>query len=104
MRGHDNAVEVVAFAPVAAYPSIRELAGLAVRLPQLFGRRLFDLPQSSLDGGEVEAARRVHCDRRTRQGRQDLGHVHRAGATYIGELLIIMPRGFQIGCPAGRSR
>ncbi|KAI0703560.1 miller-Dieker lissencephaly protein [Cytidiella melzeri] len=27
-RGHDNAVEVVVFAPVYAYPAIRELAGL----------------------------------------------------------------------------
>lgn len=30
-RGHDNAVEVVVFAPVHAYAAIRELAGLSVR-------------------------------------------------------------------------
>ena len=30
-RGHDNAVEVVVFAPAHAYPAIRELAGLSVR-------------------------------------------------------------------------
>ena len=29
-RGHDNVVEVVAFAPIAAYTSIRELAGIPV--------------------------------------------------------------------------
>lgn len=29
-RGHDNVVEVVAFAPIAAYASIRELAGIPV--------------------------------------------------------------------------
>ncbi|KDQ61138.1 hypothetical protein JAAARDRAFT_32141 [Jaapia argillacea MUCL 33604] len=28
LRGHDNVIEVVVFAPVAAYPAIRELAGL----------------------------------------------------------------------------
>jgi platelet-activating factor acetylhydrolase IB subunit alpha len=30
LRGHENAVEVVAFAPPAAYPAIRELAGIPV--------------------------------------------------------------------------
>lgn len=35
-RGHDNAVEVVVFAPVYAYPAIRELAGLTVRLRPAF--------------------------------------------------------------------
>ena len=30
-RGHDNAVEVVVFAPISAYPAIRELAGMPVR-------------------------------------------------------------------------
>lgn len=29
-RGHDNAVEAVVFAPVYAYPAIRELAGVTV--------------------------------------------------------------------------
>lgn len=29
-RGHDNVVEVVVFAPIAAYPAIRELAGIPV--------------------------------------------------------------------------
>ena len=29
-RGHDNVVEVVAFAPIAAYAAIRELGGLPV--------------------------------------------------------------------------
>ena len=31
LRGHENAVDVAVFAPVVAYPSIRELAGLQVR-------------------------------------------------------------------------
>lgn len=31
LRGHDNDVLVVAFAPIAAYPAIRELAGIPVR-------------------------------------------------------------------------
>lgn len=30
-RGHDNAVEVVVFAPATAYGAIRELAGIPVR-------------------------------------------------------------------------
>ncbi len=29
-RGHDNAVEVVSFAPISAYGAIRELAGIPV--------------------------------------------------------------------------
>ena len=29
-RGHDNVVEVAAFAPISAYPAIRELGGLPV--------------------------------------------------------------------------
>lgn len=32
MRGHDNDVEVVVFAPLAAYTAIRELAGIPVCL------------------------------------------------------------------------
>ena len=32
LRGHENAVEVVAFAPLAAYAAIRELAGIPVRI------------------------------------------------------------------------
>lgn len=31
-RGHDNTVEVVVFAPINAYPAIRELMGLPVCL------------------------------------------------------------------------
>lgn len=31
MRGHEHDVEVVVFAPIAAYPAIRELAGIPVR-------------------------------------------------------------------------
>lgn len=31
LRGHDNELEAVCFAPVAAYAAIRELAGLPVR-------------------------------------------------------------------------
>ena len=30
-RGHDHVIETVVFAPVAAYPAIRELAGLPVK-------------------------------------------------------------------------
>jgi platelet-activating factor acetylhydrolase IB subunit alpha len=32
LRGHENTAEVVAFAPVAAYSAIRELAGIPVRI------------------------------------------------------------------------
>lgn len=39
MRGHDNDVEVVVFAPLAAYTAIRELAGIPVCLsPASFSR------------------------------------------------------------------
>lgn len=31
LRGHTETIEVVEFAPIAAYPAIRELAGLSVR-------------------------------------------------------------------------
>lgn len=31
LRGHEHVVEVIAFAPVAAYTAIRELAGIPVR-------------------------------------------------------------------------
>lgn len=31
LRGHDNVVEIVVFAPISAYPAIQELAGIAVR-------------------------------------------------------------------------
>lgn len=31
LRGHDHVVEVIAFAPISAYPPIRELGGLPVR-------------------------------------------------------------------------
>lgn len=34
-RGHDNVVEVVVFAPIAAYPAIRELAGIPVSYSSL---------------------------------------------------------------------
>jgi platelet-activating factor acetylhydrolase IB subunit alpha len=30
-RGHDHIIEIAVFAPVVAYPAIRELAGLPVR-------------------------------------------------------------------------
>lgn len=30
LRGHEHVVEVAVFAPVAAYPAIRELGGLTV--------------------------------------------------------------------------
>lgn len=33
LRGHENDVLVVAFAPIAAYTAIRELAGIPVRDP-----------------------------------------------------------------------
>ena len=32
LRGHDNVVEVVVFAPISAYKSIQELAGLVVSI------------------------------------------------------------------------
>jgi hypothetical protein len=32
LRGHENAVEVVIFAPLAAYAAIRELAGIPVSI------------------------------------------------------------------------
>jgi hypothetical protein len=32
MRGHEHDVEVVVFAPIAAYAAIRELAGIPVGL------------------------------------------------------------------------
>ena len=41
-RGHDNVVEVVAFAPVAAYAAIRELGGLPVGQDVLLIARFFD--------------------------------------------------------------
>lgn len=30
-RGHEHVIEVVVFAPIAAYPAIRELAGIPVK-------------------------------------------------------------------------
>ena len=39
LRGHENAVEAVAFAPISAYPAIRELAGIAVSAPYHHGLR-----------------------------------------------------------------
>jgi len=36
LRGHDHVVECAVFAPVVAYPAIRELAGLAVSLDAFF--------------------------------------------------------------------
>jgi platelet-activating factor acetylhydrolase IB subunit alpha len=32
LRGHENDVECVTFAPIAAYPAIRQLAGLPVHI------------------------------------------------------------------------
>jgi platelet-activating factor acetylhydrolase IB subunit alpha len=32
LRGHEHVVECAAFAPVASYPMIRELAGIAVSI------------------------------------------------------------------------
>jgi hypothetical protein len=31
-RGHDHNIEIAVFAPTVAYPAIRELAGLPVRV------------------------------------------------------------------------
>ena len=31
-RGHDHIIEIAVFAPAVAYPAIRELAGLPVRV------------------------------------------------------------------------
>ena len=31
-RGHDHIIEIAVFAPVVAYPAVRELAGLPVRI------------------------------------------------------------------------
>jgi len=36
LRGHDHVVECAVFAPIIAYPAIRELAGIQVRLFILF--------------------------------------------------------------------
>jgi platelet-activating factor acetylhydrolase IB subunit alpha len=34
LRGHEHVAEVITFAPIAAYPAIRELAGIPVRIPR----------------------------------------------------------------------
>jgi len=39
-RGHDHIIEIAVFAPVVAYPAIRELAGLPVRVHLLWCRRI----------------------------------------------------------------
>lgn len=67
LRGHDHTVEVVVFAPVAAYAAIRELAGIPVcsSVVCLQSRRLtsrslraqngqIDLPHTSQQAPETE--------------------------------------------------
>lgn len=38
LRGHENQIECITFAPVAAYNAIRELAGIPVRISRLTSR------------------------------------------------------------------
>lgn len=56
-RGHDNAVEVVVFAPIAAYGAIRELAGMPVsNCPR--HRRIYSYARPKL-GQNIESSKRV---------------------------------------------
>jgi hypothetical protein len=44
MRGHEHDVEVVVFAPIAAYTAIRELAGIPVGVCYSFSHISNNLP------------------------------------------------------------
>jgi len=47
-RGHDHIIEIAVFAPAVAYPAIRELAGLPVRIHFLeMPNNLLIIPQTS---------------------------------------------------------
>ena len=80
-RGHDNYLEVVVFAPVAAHAAIRELAGLPVRaificflLADLLWRNLSE-------HRSVEAGRPIRSHRRTRQDDQAVGRANGPNAS-----------------------
>lgn len=56
LRGHEHTIEVVAFAPVAAYTAIRELAGIPVRFVVGYRRRRIDtLRRRARSGRSVQA-------------------------------------------------
>ena len=41
LRGHENVVETIVFAPISAYAAIRELGGISVSEKQLFQSHLY---------------------------------------------------------------
>jgi len=55
LRGHENVVEVVAWAPIAAYGAIRELAGIPVCLDCVIN--MDQLIDCSLEYGPLQATR-----------------------------------------------
>lgn len=54
LRGHEHTIEVVVFAPVAAYAAIRELAGIPVCIPpNCVWNPLTDLTHSRAPSGQT---------------------------------------------------
>jgi hypothetical protein len=58
LRGHEHVVECAVFAPIVAYPAIRELAALGVSFAQPITVRTADA-----SGRGSEITRRVCCYR-----------------------------------------
>ena len=58
LRGHEHVVECAVFAPVAAYPAVRELAGLAVCLRNVCRMRS-DPPKDHWTRCKIKGARLV---------------------------------------------
>ena len=76
-RGHDHIIEIAVFAPAVAYPAIRELAGLPVRVAS---RDAGQFPYHLTDKRQVHKACLVcrHCF--TRQNDKTLGLSDRTNA------------------------
>ena len=84
LRGHDHVVEVVTFAPIAAYSAIRELAGIPVRLiPSVLA-----ITYQTAEYGPVNTPRVICCIRFARQDNQSMGYTKRAVATELGTQMI----------------
>ena len=83
MRGHDNDVEVVVFAPLAAYTAIRELAGIPVCLSPASSARAQRHPEY----GRKQTRGLVRRKWGKRQDDQDLGHSEWPDAQKSGQSL-----------------
>ena len=79
LRGHEHTIEVVVFAPPAAYAAIRELAGIPVSRISASVPIHFHIP--AVEYRKVKTTWRLRSYRFSRQVDQDLGYPKRTDVT-----------------------